>query len=313
MILLFFLLLLPACTGERADVSCTWSKVDIPGLIDFEARSFASVVGSIVVESTRLTLPECTDPVVQVAEARDASFSVTYSDSLLNVYVTPSDAGWAWARIRFFLGDDSQDVYARVHLVEADGIRISDTTISEPLSLTIENCGYFDASVVGLDYTDVELTEESEEFPVLLEGGATSELMFATPPATFDTVGRFTSTPPVPRFRATSLPCPDEDRDGDGFTACTGDCNEEVSTIHPGAAEALPYIDDDCDGMIDFTGGCTAWLAALDATDDRDRDGYTLAEGDCDDMAGWANPGLPEMCGDSVDNDCNDEVDDVCD
>ena len=44
---------------------------------------------------------------------------------------------------------------------------------------------------------------------------------------------------------------------------------------------------------------------------DRDGDGYTEADGDCNDEDGWIWTGAPEMC-DAVDNDCNGVVDEGC-
>jgi hypothetical protein len=42
-----------------------------------------------------------------------------------------------------------------------------------------------------------------------------------------------------------------EDRDHDGFTPLSGDCNDHRAAVHPGAAEKLPHVDDDCDGRVD--------------------------------------------------------------
>jgi hypothetical protein len=39
--------------------------------------------------------------------------------------------------------------------------------------------------------------------------------------------------------------------------------------------------------------------------DDRDDDGYTLAEGDCDDTNARVRPGQREICGDDIDQDCD--------
>jgi len=43
--------------------------------------------------------------------------------------------------------------------------------------------------------------------------------------------------------------------------------------------------------------------------DDQDGDGYTVANGDCDDNDPTAHPNAPEDCGDGVDNDCDGDVD----
>lgn len=44
---------------------------------------------------------------------------------------------------------------------------------------------------------------------------------------------------------------PNADRDGDGFTKNDGDCNDNDSSIYPGAEEILDGKDNDCDGLID--------------------------------------------------------------
>lgn len=59
------------------------------------------------------------------------------------------------------------------------------------------------------------------------------------------------------KLRATLLrrypgPNPDcQDRDGDGFSPLQGDCNDRRPVVHPGAAEQLPGVDEDCDGRVD--------------------------------------------------------------
>lgn len=46
---------------------------------------------------------------------------------------------------------------------------------------------------------------------------------------------------------------------------------------------------------------------------DQDKDGFTPNQGDCDDTTKDVAPGLPEVCFDQLDNDCNGFFDDACD
>jgi len=93
------------------------------------------------------------------------------------------------------------------------------------------------------------------------------------------------------------------DQDGDGFTI-PADCNDLDSTIFPGAVEVVNGKDDDCDGVADNgTSGATS-------TADADADGFTVAQGDCDDTNPAAHPGAPELL-DAKDNDCNGKADEV--
>jgi hypothetical protein len=105
------------------------------------------------------------------------------------------------------------------------------------------------------------------------------------------------------------------DADNDGFTLCTGDCNDMNPDIHPGATEVCNGVDDDCDGIVD-NGFPTYYL-------DNDGDGFgdpnvlgaCGASGsvpnnlDCDDADPTVYNGAPELC-DGLDNDCDGTVDD---
>jgi len=48
---------------------------------------------------------------------------------------------------------------------------------------------------------------------------------------------------------------------------------------------------------------------AKDVVDDLDGDGYNACEGDCDNNAASVYPGATEICGDTIDNDCDDAID----
>src|SRR5688572_23304822 len=71
--------------------------------------------------------------------------------------------------------------------------------------------------------------------------------------------------------------------------------------IRPGNPEvAGNFRDDDCDGLGDEDGQTPSG-----DTMDRDSDGQSLAQGDCDDTLASVKKGATEVCGDGFDNDCD--------
>ncbi|MBU1244980.1 putative metal-binding motif-containing protein [Myxococcota bacterium] len=83
------------------------------------------------------------------------------------------------------------------------------------------------------------------------------------------------------------------DVDQDGFTVEQGDCDDTDDQINPNAVEVADGVDNDCDGFTD---------------DDYDGDGFGVAE-DCNDNDAYINPGVAEACNDTIDNNCNGDVD----
>ena len=103
--------------------------------------------------------------------------------------------------------------------------------------------------------------------------------------------------------------CWDIDQDGFYEESCGGwDCDDSNPDIHMDATEVCDNgVDDDCDRLVD--------LWDPDCCEDVDGDGFTdVACGgpDCDDSNPTANPGMQEIQGDGVDNDCDGMIDEAC-
>jgi hypothetical protein len=125
------------------------------------------------------------------------------------------------------------------------------------------------------------------------------------------------------------------DEDGDGFgdatspTTCPqgagyltdgSDCDDGDPQVHPGAEEYCNGVDDDCDGQLDEDEAVDAvrWYQDQDGDGHADPDTWTMAceqpdgfldsedADDCDDHDATVNPEADEICGDGIDNDCDD-------
>ncbi|MBN2496724.1 MAG: hypothetical protein JXR96_19190 [Deltaproteobacteria bacterium] len=99
-----------------------------------------------------------------------------------------------------------------------------------------------------------------------------------------------------------------QDGDGDGYTACDGDCDDAIAARHPGAYDLCgDDLDQDCSSLPndpDLDGD--GFVAAVDLA------GNPCAGGtDCDDLDAMAFPGAIELCGNDSDEDCSGQIDDL--
>jgi len=116
----------------------------------------------------------------------------------------------------------------------------------------------------------------------------------------------------------------------EGFVGPSGDCDDTNDDAYPGAAErCFDSEDNDCDGTIDedMALDSVLWYAdsdsdgygdsalsveACEAPDDRGGDDWSSTPGDCDDDDPHVNPGAKEICGNVIDDDCDDEPEPDC-
>jgi hypothetical protein len=103
------------------------------------------------------------------------------------------------------------------------------------------------------------------------------------------------------------------DSDGDSY-AVEGDlcgeidCNDSNATVNPVAEEICDDgIDNNCDGKTDVQDP-----ACQPTCTDEDGDGFCAEEDDCNDSDTSINPDAVEICGDNIDNNCNELVDEDC-
>ena len=127
----------------------------------------------------------------------------------------------------------------------------------------------------------------------------------------------------------------DDDSDGYGSDTTTGsvvagtDCDDDDSGVNPGQNEVCDDddVDEDCDGLSDdddsSASGKTSWSTDSDGDGYGDEDASTSSycDGptgtgspatDCDDSASTVYPSATETCGDAIDQNCNDIVNDGC-
>jgi hypothetical protein len=106
-----------------------------------------------------------------------------------------------------------------------------------------------------------------------------------------------------------------------GYADNPTDCDDLDAAVNPGATELCDTVDNDCDGVVDEDDSADAatWFADTDADGYGDASntapacaqptGFVSDATDCDDTTASRSPGESEICGDSLDNDCDGQVD----
>jgi len=98
-----------------------------------------------------------------------------------------------------------------------------------------------------------------------------------------------------------AMGCSTVDADADGYDSCV-DCDDGDA----GVWQILSgYVDSDDDGY--GVGPSMNVCSGVGLPF-----GYSDIDGDCDDSDGNVNPGVNEVCGDGIDNDCDGEIDEGC-
>jgi len=103
-----------------------------------------------------------------------------------------------------------------------------------------------------------------------------------------------------------------------GYVSNSTDCNDNSSSINPGASESCNSIDDNCNGQVDEGSIGTTWYRDADgdgygssSTSTRScsqPSGYVSNASDCNDSSAAINPAATETCN-SIDDNCNGQID----
>ncbi|MEH6538401.1 MAG: HYR domain-containing protein, partial [Psychroserpens sp.] len=191
-----------------------------------------------------------------------------------------------------------------------------------------------DATCAGNDDGEAMITITFSGVPVAIEGSldGTNWFPFGTPPNPFSfPIDNLVAGPYSVSIReANNISCESSvqftigtlasppDNDGDGFSVCDGDCDDNDPSVNPGATEVCDSIDNNCDGNTDESGG-PLWYADLDSDGFGDENDpgtsscFQLPDTsdnnqDCNDSDSNIHPLAQEIC-DGIDNNCDGTTD----
>jgi len=106
-----------------------------------------------------------------------------------------------------------------------------------------------------------------------------------------------------------------------GYVTDNTDCNDGNASMNPGMTEVCNGLDDNCSGQTDEEVQTTFYRDADADTYGNASEptlactlptGYANDSTDCNDGSASIHPGAPEICGNSLDDNCNGQVDEGC-
>jgi Putative metal-binding motif len=239
-------------------------------------------------------------------------------EGAVDVLYAPPDAGWHYAQMKIYTTEDEENE----HLVDIRGHGATSRLVVTPAlvdfgpvtAATIET-SYVNIANVGTVSVTLDAAAFSEtlfastySLPAEIAAGSSLDFPLDASPAdeepTFGTCTlTFTGAEPVEldlRLNACADGDPGlYDEDGDGFSACAGDCDDAITSVRPGGVEACDGVDEDCDGIVDEGTSCY----------DDDGDGFSEDDGDCVDGDAAIKPSAAEDFDDGIDNNCDGVVD----
>ena len=319
--LLFAILPLVACSSDSS-VSAIKSTLDIqPRFAD---------VGQVPVNSTvdyelllANTGPEITISEVVIDNHEGGFFALVTEDlptvpedgsELLIIRYSPSVPGAHWAEVTVYSnaenGPQSAQIIGEALLpaaraypdhVDFGRVRPGET---QDAYITVVNQGASELSVGSLVFDDPRFTlVDATPISIAPEGSTELTVRYAADSeAVASSVGALdlgACIVPVGIFGkandCSTAAGAAYDLDGDGYSWCNADCNDDDAGVNPSMVEVCDGIDQDCDEVTDEGTECF----------DDDGDGYTEVDGDCNDTLDAVSPSTPEDFENGIDDDCD--------